>query len=188
MSLTHAILLRALDQAVKWWLIPHNPANAVDAPRPNPPEMQTWTAEHARAFLAATSEDGLAALWVLAHHTGMRRGEILGLRWRDVDLERGTLAVRRMLSRGPEGMTFGEPKTTAGRRSIALSAPCVAALRSYGTAWAARRMQPGPAWCSIVGTGHCSTPTSRARHSGAGSHGWDCPVSDSTTSGTAPQR
>ena len=81
MVLTHAILHRALDQAVKWRLIPHNPANAVDAPRPVAPEMQTWTAEQARAFLTATADDELAALYALALHTGMRVGEMLGLRW-----------------------------------------------------------------------------------------------------------
>lgn len=145
-SLYHGVLHRALDQAVKWRLIPHNPANAVDAPRPNPPEMQTWTAEQARAFLVGTASDDLAALYVLALHTGMRRGELLGLKWGDIDVERGTLAVRRTLVKGPGGLTFGTPKTSAGKRSIALPGPCVAALRSHRAAQAARRLQLGPAW------------------------------------------
>jgi integrase len=59
---------------------------------------------------------------------------------------RGTLAVRRTLSRGPDGMAFEEPKTAARRRSIALPAPCLAALRSHRTAQAERRLQLGPAW------------------------------------------
>lgn len=145
-ALYHGVLHHALDQAVKRRLIPHNPANAVDAPRPNPPEMQTWTAEQARAFLVATADDELAALYSLAMHTGMRRGELLGLKWGDIDLARGTLAVRRTLSRGPDGMAFGEPKTTAGKRSIALPASCVTALRSRRAAQAGRRLQLGPAW------------------------------------------
>lgn len=145
-ALHHAILHRALDQAVKWRLIPHNPANAVDTPRPNPPEMQTWTAEEARAFLNATAGDKHAALYVLALHTGMRLGEMIGLRWGDIDFERGTLAVRRTVTHGNAGLTIGTPKTAAGKRSIALPAPCLAALRSHRAAQAARRLQLGPAW------------------------------------------
>ena len=108
--------------------------------------MQTWTAEQARAFLTATADDELAALYVLALHTGMRVGEMLGLRWGDIDLARGTLAVRRTVTHGNAGLAIGTPKTAAGKRSIALPAPCVAALRSRRAAQAGRRLQLGPAW------------------------------------------
>lgn len=129
-ALYHSVLHRALAQAVKWHMLARNVCDAVDAPREDNPEMQTWTAAQARDFLAATADDPLAAIWQLAIYTGMRRGEMLALRWADVDLERGQLAVRRNLTRGADGLVFGEPKTNAGRRSVALQAPVVVALRA----------------------------------------------------------
>ena len=146
MALYHGILHRALDQAVKWRLIRYNPCDAVEAPRPRHPEMRTWTAEEARAFLAATADHELAALWRLALTTGMRRGELLALRWQDVDLDRRQLAVRRTLSRGPDGLYFSEPKTRAGQRSIALPSSAVVALREHRRRQLERRLVLGSAW------------------------------------------
>lgn len=145
-SLYHGILHRALDQAVKWGMLTRNVCDAVDAPRPNNPEMRTWTAEQARVFLAATADDELAAFWRLALYTGMRRGELLALRWADVDFERGTLSVRRTLTRGESGLVFGEPKSSAGRRSVAIPEPVVATLRTHRARQAERRLKAGPAW------------------------------------------
>jgi integrase len=76
----------------------------------------------------------------------MRRGEQLALRWADTDLERGTLAVRRNLARGADGLVFGEPKTKAGRRSITIPAPVVAALRAHRAKQNERRLQLGADW------------------------------------------
>lgn len=145
-ALYHGILHHALDQAVKWRLIPRNVCDAVDAPRPQNPEMRTWTPEQARTFLAATADDSLAAFWRLALNTGMRRGELLALRWDDLDLDRATLAVRRTLTRGADGLVFGEPKTRSGKRAIALPASCVTALREHRRRQLARRLELGPAW------------------------------------------
>jgi integrase len=142
----HAVLHRALDQAVKWRLLPHNPADAVDLPRLTPPELQTWTAGQACTFLDGTAGDALAALWRLALLTGMRRGELLAVRWQDVDLERGALAVPRTLTRGRQSLIFTEPKSAAGRRSLALPASCVAALRRYKAQQNERRLQWGDSW------------------------------------------
>jgi integrase len=145
-ELYHMILHRALDQAVKWQLIPRNPCDAADAPRPERYEAKTWTAEQARAFLAGTATDPLAALWRLALLTGARKGELLALRWADADLDRGTLAIRRTLTRGPDGFTTGEPKSAAGTRSLALPPSCVAALRRHKAQQAERRLKLGELW------------------------------------------
>lgn len=145
-ALYHGVLHKALDQAVKWNLIPRNVCDAVDAPRPQNPEMQTWSTIQAKAFLIASADHELTALWQLALYTGMRRGEILALRWADIDLDRRQLAVRRTLTRGADGLVFGEPKTKAGRRSIALPAPVVTALRSYRASQNERRLHLGAAW------------------------------------------
>jgi integrase len=126
----HAILHRALDQGVKWGLLARNVTDAVDPPRRQSPAMQVWSATDAARVLATANGDALEALWHLALTTGMRRGELLGLRWSDIDLNAGTLSVRRTLSRGSTSrLENGEPKTVAGRRRVALPASSVERLR-----------------------------------------------------------
>lgn len=144
--LIHNVLHRALAQAVKWQMLPRNVCDVVDPPRETPPEMKTWSAEGARRFLAGTADDELAALWALAILTGMRRGELLALRWADIDFERATLSVRRTLTPGGDGITFGEPKSKAGRRSIALPASAIQALKKHRARQAELRLQLGPSW------------------------------------------
>jgi integrase len=111
--------------------------------------MQTWTTEQARSFLSVVSDDDLAAFWYLALYTGMRRGEMLALRWSDVDFQRGQLAVRRTLSRGEEGLVISEPKTKAGRRSIALPEPVIVALRAHRSQQLKRRLALGADWIDL---------------------------------------
>jgi integrase len=96
----HSTLHKALSQAVSDGLIPRNAA-AVQAPSPAPEEMRPLSEAEARAFLKAARESGdrFEALYVLAITTGLRRGELLGLRWDDADLEQGTLRVGRALVR-----------------------------------------------------------------------------------------
>lgn len=114
-----SILHNAFEQAVKWQLMPRNPCDTVTPPRPAKTEMQTWTAEQARTFLTGTAADPLAALFRLALNTGMRQGELLGLRWDDLDPERGVLAVRRTVSRAKDGaVAYGEPKRAAARLGL----------------------------------------------------------------------
>jgi integrase len=93
----HAILHRALDQAVRWGLLMRNVTDAVDPPRRSSPEMRTWDTRQVATVLTVAAGDELEALWRLALLTGMRRGELLGLRWSDVDLDAGALSVRRTL-------------------------------------------------------------------------------------------
>jgi integrase len=143
----HAILHRALDQGVKWGLLSRNVTDAVDPPRRHSPEMQVWSANDAAKVLAAANGDALEALWHLALTTGMRRGELLGLRWSDVDLDVGTLSVRRTLSRGSTSrLEAGEPKTTAGRRRVALPASTVERLRRHATKQKELWLSVGPGY------------------------------------------
>jgi integrase len=108
--------------------------------------MQTWTTDEARVFLRVAITDDLSALWLLALNSGIRRGELLALRWQDVDLDRGALAIRRTLTRGTGALTFGEPKSKAGRRSLALPAVCVDALRAHRVKQLETRLSFGSAW------------------------------------------
>lgn len=112
----HSTLDKALSQAVSDGLIPRNAAD-VQAPSPAPKEMRPLSEAEARAFLDAARESGdrFEALYVLAITTGLRRGELLGLRWDDADLERGTLLrVGRALVREGGRHTLGETKTRRG--------------------------------------------------------------------------
>ncbi len=125
----HTVLHNALHQAVKWELIPRNPTDAVSAPRPVRREMKTLSAEQARTLFAASVENQFHALWLLFATTGLRLGEATGLRWRDVDLERGTARIQRALQRQHGvGLVFVEPKTELSRRTVYLPAITIGAL------------------------------------------------------------
>jgi integrase len=129
----HHVIHKALTQAVRWDLIPRNPADSVKAPTPAPKEMHPLSAGEARKLLDAARGDRLEALYVLAVHTGMRRGELLGLKWEDVDLDGQTVRVRRTLTRIDNGrrLALGEPKTRKSRRTVRLTQKAVEALRSH---------------------------------------------------------
>ena len=101
--------------------------------------------KQSRALLQAVDGDRLEALYVLALTTGMRQGELLALRWRDVDLEGAALSVRGSLSRSSTGLTVVEPKTV-GRRHIPLGIIAVDALRRHRVTQAAERLHQGPGW------------------------------------------
>jgi integrase len=105
--------------------------------------MTVWTAQEARRFLQGIKDDPLRALWTLALTTGMRRGELLGLKWTDVDLESARLSVRRSLAVVDGGPVESEPKTRRGRRSISLDESTVALLRQHRAEQAAQRLALG---------------------------------------------
>ena len=127
----HAILHKALDQAVKWHMIPRNPTEGIRAPRPTPKEMHPLSADETRKLLEAARGDNLEALYVLAIHTGMRQGELLALKWSDVDLENAVISVRRTLMKSGGSLLLGEPKTKKSRRTIQLTEEAVRALREH---------------------------------------------------------
>ena len=130
----HAIVRRALKQAVRWGLVARNVAEAVDPPRVQREEMRFLTPGEVGALLATAEAGGdrLAALWALAVYTGARQGELLALRWSDVDLDAGALTVSRALERirGGAGV-YAEPKTATSLRSLTVEADAVALLRAH---------------------------------------------------------
>lgn len=136
-QLCHSIARRALNDALRWGLVNRNVCLAVTAPKPQRPELQVWTPEQARAFLEGIAGDRLEALYRLALACGPRVGEILGLRWEDVDLIKGRIQIRRTLQRiRRKGVVVGEPKSGKGRQ-IALPTAAANALRR----WKKRQLQ-----------------------------------------------
>jgi integrase len=117
----HTILHKALARAVAWQMVPRNVTDAVEPPRPAPREMRPLSPAEARKLLDAAQGDRLEALYVLAVTTGMRQGELLALKWQDVDLGNATVSIRRTLTRSGGRYTLGEPKTKKSRRSIHLT-------------------------------------------------------------------
>jgi integrase len=143
----HGLLHRALGDAVRWGLLPRNVTDSVDPPRRSTPEAKTWDAGQVARVLTAATGDDLEALWRLAVLTGMRRGELLGLRWADVDLDAGALSVRRTMSRGGSSqLEGGEPKTASGKRRVALPASVVESLRRHRVRQLEYRLKAGPAF------------------------------------------
>jgi len=142
------VLSQALKDAVRWGLLIRNPMDAVDPPRVVDAEMVTWSDTQARAFLDAVAGDRLYAMWVLFLTTGVRRGELAGLRWDDVELDRATMAiVRNRVSAGRgKAVSTHQPKTRRGRRNVALDVTSVDVLRSHRTAQLEEHLRLGPAW------------------------------------------
>jgi integrase len=142
----HAVLHRALDRAVRLGLIYRNVADLVDPPRLRHREMATLTVAQARLLLAAAAGDRLEALYVLALTTGMRQGELLALRWRDVDLEGASLQVRATLQNRGGICQLVEPKTPHSRRRIALPRTAVEALRWHRARQLEERRRASGVW------------------------------------------
>ncbi|MGI9048270.1 MAG: tyrosine-type recombinase/integrase, partial [Rubrobacteraceae bacterium] len=129
----HETLHKALKQAVRWGYMTKNPADDVDPPRAHTGEVQPLTRDEARRFLEAVRGDRLEALYVVALHTGLRQGELLALRWEDVNLEGNTLQVRRTLTRDGGKLAVGPTKTAKGRRTVKLTRDAAEALREHLT-------------------------------------------------------
>jgi integrase len=126
----HATLSAALNTAHRQGLLIGHPLAGVELPRVDRVEPSIWTLDEARAFLRAIRRDEFEALWRLALVTGMRRGELLGLAWGDVDLDGWQIRVR--TTRITVGATTleGPPKSRAGRRALHLDWPTVRLLRN----------------------------------------------------------
>jgi integrase len=179
----HTVLHGAFAEAVLWGLVPRNVVALVRPPRKAHVEVVALTVEQARALLAAAAGNRFEALFVLAVKTGMRRGELLALRWEDVDLDKGVLQVRSTLRRTRDGLTFGAPKTAASRRKVVLSPTSVAAMRRHQVRQDEERRTAGDLWRT---SGWCfptrsDGPWSRATFSrmctGRCSSELDCPWS-----------
>lgn len=139
----HRILREALNHAVRWQMLARNPADSVEPPRSARQEMQVIDGAEIDRLLRASEGSRLHLPILLAIATGMRRGEILALRWQDMDLDAGTLAVVRSLEETRTGFNFKEPKTAKGRRVIALPSMAVSALRRHKAEQAQHRLLLG---------------------------------------------
>ncbi len=131
---THRCLSKALKCAVKWEIAVRNVCDSVEFPRPKRKEMAYWTAEQVNQFLTTLNHSDYNAVFFLAIHTGMRRSEILGLQWKDLDIPNLQLSIQRTVYRvSGKGIVIGEPKTRQSRRSVTLTqeaAMLLAGLRS----------------------------------------------------------
>jgi integrase len=163
--IVHNILNPALKQAVRWKLIPYNPAADVDLPSEKRQEMKAFSPEQAARFLDAARsfpgdpdvieakghdpragrQDRFFALWCVLLAGGLRPSEALGLKWDDLDGDR--LRVRRSLTRlKGGGWTLTEPKTVKGKRAVPLPGFALDALKEHRKKQAAERLKAGEAW------------------------------------------
>jgi len=143
----HRTLSKALKQATDDGLIPRNAAAPVKPPRPRGEEIRPLNREQVRTLFEAASEAGdrFEALYVVAVTAGLRRGELQGLKWEDVDLEAGTLQVRRTLSEPKGGYIFEAPKSGKGR-SVRLTRKATVALREHRKRQLEERMEHAGLW------------------------------------------
>ncbi len=143
----HAMLHKALEDALRWNLVARNVCDAVSPPRRDRYEIQPLTVEQAQQFLAAAHGHSLEALFVIAVSTGMRRGEVLAIKWQDIDLSTGTLHVRRIFTRAKGNRYIeAEPKTEKSRRSIVLPALVVDLLSQHQARQLQVKKEAGEAW------------------------------------------
>jgi integrase len=155
-------LHKAFKQAVNDGLIPRNVTEEIKAPRQSRKEIQALTPKQARSFLEVAKSDRLEALYLLAIHTGLRQGELLGLKWADVNLERGLLRVRRILSAAKCGPIFTSPKNDKSR-SVRLTPQAVQALRDHHERQLEEREMLADLWQEhgLVFTSQIGTPLNR---------------------------
>jgi integrase len=165
-QLIHAVLSSALKRAVRWGRIEHSPCKDVEVPKMDRKEVEPFTREEVQASLcAASAEARLEALWTLALTTGMREGEILGLKTGDVDLTAGTLRISRTVYNGVEGT----PKSKRSRRTIKLPRIALDALKQHIKSgdyadddWLFPNAAGNPIWCYSFITHYWRPLTERA--------------------------
>lgn len=143
----HRVLFQALKQAVKWRLLNSNPADAVEPPVPERKEMQALDENQTAILLQGAKSSVHYVAILLAVTTGMRRGEVLALRWCDVDLDKSTLHVVQTVERTKShGLRFKQPKTKRSRRLISLPSISVDALRKHRAVQKQDRLRMGVGW------------------------------------------
>lgn len=159
-----AVLRRGLTQAMRWGLVSRNVAALVDPPSVPRREGRILAPAEARAFLEAIRGDRLEALYRVGLAVGLREGEAFGLSWDDVDLEGGTITVRHALLRMKGRVELAEPKTARSRRTIAIPASVVGALRAHRTRQLEERLAAGEAWQDrgLLFTTTVGTPLNRS--------------------------
>jgi integrase len=142
----HIVIGRALRDAERWGRVPRNVARMADPPSGGTSHATSWTASELCRFLDHVQRDRLFALWRLAATTGMRRGEMAGLTWRALDLDGARLSVEQQALPTRGGVSFGPPKSSRSRRTVALDPDTVSALREHRAAQLLGRDFAGPAY------------------------------------------
>lgn len=145
-QLIHAVLHRALNQAMKWNMVQRNVTDIVDRPKFPRREMKVLTQDEVNCFLKSAREGSLYALYVLAITCGLRQGELLALKWKDFDREAGTLHIQRQIQWVKGKAQFKEPKTSKSRRTVMLPRAAVAALQTHRARQAEQRLAAGGKW------------------------------------------
>jgi integrase len=144
-QIIHSTLRTMLSEAMREELIERNVVTVVRPPSVERVEVQPWSTEEASGFLAASADHRLHALFAVGVALGLRKGELLALRWDDVDLEGGVLNVRQNVQRLPEmGLVFGPPKSNKSRRTVPLPAASAKVLRTHRANQAAEALALGP--------------------------------------------
>lgn len=143
----HGVLHKALDTAVRWNMLARNVCDVVSPPRIVKHEIQPLSMEQAQHLLEVARGDRLEMPLLLALVTGLRRGELLGLKWADIDFTQGALQVKRSLDYvAHHGYVESEPKTKSGRRRIVLPKFVVEALKQHRIQQLEQRLKVGEAW------------------------------------------
>jgi integrase len=157
---TRAVLRKALNQAVKWDLVPRNVAALADPLRSIRKEIHPLSIEQAKKLLQAVNGDRLEALYTVAVAVGLRQGEAFALRWRDVDFDACTLTVNQTVQRVGGKVKFDEPKTARSRRTIALPTPCLTRLLEHKELQREEQIAAGRHWLeyNLVFTTTTGTP------------------------------
>ncbi|NME98843.1 site-specific integrase [Aneurinibacillus aneurinilyticus] len=146
----HGVINKALNTALKWGMISKNPGSLVKPPRANKRDIHVWSMEQANHFLEFMKGKRNYIVFVLAIYTGMRRGEILALRWQDCNLDEGKLSVRQTLyGTGIDQLQFRETKTKAARRVISLPPFVVNCLKKHKTEQNEQKLRLGNAYKSL---------------------------------------
>lgn len=143
----HSVLKSALEHAVREDELPRNVARNIKSGTPRPRRFEPLTVTEARRFLASVEGHRLQALFELALRTGLRKGELLGLRWADLDLDSGTASIRRTRQRTPTaGLTTLPTKTVSSERRIALPTECAHSLKHHRERQNREREAAGAGW------------------------------------------
>jgi integrase len=159
-SNVRAVLRKALNQAMRWGYVVRNVATLVDAPRTTTFTIQPLDQEQAQRLLDAVAGHRLEALYRVALSLGLRRGEVCGLRWEDIDFEQHTLRVTGSLQRQNRKLERSAPKTAASLRTIALPPVLLRVMRQHAERQARERAERGDGWqdCGLVFVAEHGTP------------------------------
>lgn len=146
----HTFISSVLERAVKWQMIQENPCHRIDPPKVDRHQITCLNDEQATIFLECLENQALEdkTFFTLALYTGMRRGELLGLEWPDIDLETGVISIRRTSQYGGKelGTYTDDTKTEQSKRSIRVTQNVVDLLKAYKVEQAQRRLRLGDAW------------------------------------------